>query len=354
LNRHKILWKKKSQGSTVSNTTLDDVAKAAGVSRASASRALNGSGPVSDKTRQKVMDAANRLGFVANQAAQALARSKANAIALVIPEPSTLAISDPFLGGTIIGISEAFHPTDYQMVLIIQRPDESPERATRLLRPGYVDGAVVVSHHRTGHLQSPGQKPLVPEVFVGKPWPTPEHPNPLYVDVDNVQVGKLATERLIQSGARNIACVAGPEDMTPVDARTTGWRLALEAAGLRPGPIVHHDFTLQSGVAAMREILATDPTIDGLFAQSDVLGAGAIQVMNDVGITVPDQVKLVAVDDSEIALSTTPRLTSVTNPSRTLALEAARLLLEVLDNGTDPDTQSPVIIEPRLVVRQSA
>jgi DNA-binding LacI/PurR family transcriptional regulator len=334
--------------------TLDDVAKVAGVSRASASRALSGSGPASQRMRERVHAAAEKLGFVANPAAQALARSKANAIALVIPEPSTLAISDPFLGGIIIGMSEAFHPTDYQMLLIIMRPDESPERTMRLMRPGYVDGAIVVSHHRSGHLQRPDDAVRIPTVYVGRPWPSPEDPNPLYVDVNNEQTGRIATQRLIDAGAKRIACVAGPEDMTPVQARTKGWLDAIERAGLEPGPLCHQAFTLEGGVTAMREVLQADPHIDAVFAQSDVLGAGSIQVLTARGIPVPDQVRMVSVDDSDIALSTTPRLTSVTNPSRRLAVEAARLLLSVLDSGDDPTNLEPVIIEPALVERQSA
>lgn len=333
--------------------TLDDVACAAGVSRATASRAITGSGPSSPQVRARVLAAVDELGFTPNPAARALASSKAQAVALVIPEPNSLVLADPFLTGMITGMSEAFHASDYQLILVIVRPDDEPAKALRLLRPCHVDGAVIVSHHRSGQLEQAIGDPLVPTVYVGRPWSL-GHPDVMYVDVDNYLGAELATRRMLERGATHIGCVAGPCDMTPVQDRTEGWRTALHSAGVEPGPIAHAPFTLAGGTDAMRRILCDNPIgLDGVFVQSDLMAVGAIQALSEAGLTAGEDVLLVGVDDSEFARSTSPKLTTVTNPAAELSLRACRMLLKVIDSGADPGDLPPEIITPTLIIRES-
>ena len=374
----------------MTRVTLDDVAGVAGVSRATASRALTGSGSVSQATREKVQAAAGRLAFTPHQAARALASSQTQAIALVIPEPDAFVLADPFLSGVIMGVSETFHATRYQMILVIARPDDPVTKVSRVLRPDYVDGAIVVSQHGTGHLSRVIAANEVPVVFVGRPWDeavspaapgtgpepgggadAPDAPparavaaepgdgvtraasTRWYVDVDNRRVGQLATRHLVARGARRIACIAGPADMTPVQDRSRGWRETLEAAGLEPGPVTHAPFTFRDGEASLHRILATDPAVDAIFAQSDLMAAGAMRALAAAGIAVPDQMRVVGVDDTEISRATSPTLTTVTNPAGELSCRASRMLLRVL--GRDDATAiGPEIIVPHLVVRESA
>jgi len=338
---------------TMQSVTLDDVAHAAGVSRATASRALTGSGPASAGVREKVRAAAADLGFTPNQAARALASNKAHAIALVIPESDSLVLGDPFIGGMITGVAEAFRDTDYQLILIIVRPDEPPDKASRLLRPSFVDGAIIVSHHLSGQLEQEIAAHAVPTVYVGRPWAT-DRPGVLYVDLDNIRCGALATRVLIDRGARTIACVAGPSDMAVVQDRTEGWRAALREAGLTPGPLLHAQFTVQGGATAMQRLLEDAPGIDAVFAQSDLIAAGAVRVLTQASRRVGDDVFVVGIDNSDAARTTTPRLTTMTNPPAELSLRAAKMLLRVIDEETDPALIEPEIVEPTVVRRESA
>jgi len=330
--------------------TLDDVARVAGVSRATASRALTGSGPASAAVQQRVRAVADQLGFSPNQAARALASNRAHAVALVIPEPNTLVLGDTFLGGVISGVSEAFRDTDYQLILVIVRPDDEPSKASRLLRAS-VDGAIIASHHFAGQFEQEMERQPGPLVYVGRPGSVE---SAIYVDVDNARGGYLATRRLLACGARRIACVAGPDDMSPVQDRLNGWKAALDEAGVVPGPLTHVPFTSSAGAKAMDRLLAQDATIDGVFAQSDMLAAGAVRVLQEHGRKVGRDVFVVGVDDSEVARTMTPRLSSVTNPSTELALRASRMLLQLLDDGADAAVMTPEIVEPRLVQRESA
>ncbi len=330
--------------------TLDDVARAAGVARATASRALSGSGSVSPATSERVRAAAARLNFTPHQAARALASAQAQTIALVIPEPDAIVWGDPFLSYVIKGISEACHDTKYQVLVAMAHPDDPPAKIAQVLRPGYVDGAIMVSQHGSGQLGRIIDRAEVPIVHIGRPWGSA---SPLYVDVDNWQVGHLAARHLIAAGARRVACIAGPSDMSPVHDRTAGWRQTLLAAGLTPGPLTHAPFTRQGGETSMRAILAEDPGVDAVFAQSDLMAAGAIRVLQEAGVAVPAQVRVVGVDNTELGHSTTPPLTTVTNPASDLARNACRMLLGVLD-GVDVAGVTPEITHPELVVRASA
>jgi len=297
-----------------------------------------------------VHDAADELGFSPNQAARALASNRAHAVALVIPEPNTLVLGDPFLGGVITGVSEAFRDTDYQLILVIVRPDDESSKASRLLRDS-VDGAIIASHHFMGQFEHEMEDRPGPLVYVGRPRSA--HSS-MYVDVDNAKGGYLATQQLLRRGARHVACIAGPDDMSPVQDRLTGWQSALGDAGVAPGPVAHVPFTSFDGAEAMRLLLAEDPSIDGVFAQSDMLAAGAVRVLQEHGRTVGQDMFVVGVDDSEVARTMTPRLSSVTNPSTELALRASRMLLHILDDGTDVTAIAPEIVEPSLVQRESA
>jgi DNA-binding LacI/PurR family transcriptional regulator len=275
-----------------------------------------------------------------------LASSRTQTIALVIPEPDSLVLGDPFLSCAITGVSEAFRATDYQVVLLMVRPDEPPAKVARVLRSDYVDGAIVVSQHRSDHVAQIIADNDIPAVYVSRPWTG----SGMYVDLDNVRVGEIATRRLIDVGARRIACIAGSPDMIPVQDRTNGWHRALAQAGLTPGPMCNATFTLAGGEQCMRAILATDPQVDGVFAQSDLMAAGAIRVLRDHGIDVPGKVRVIGVDNAEVGRTTVPPLSSVTNPAAELSLRAARMLLRVIDK----EEVSPDILQPELVLRESA
>ncbi|MDR2930575.1 MAG: LacI family transcriptional regulator [Propionibacteriaceae bacterium] len=337
--------------SKVHRVTLDDVAQAAGVARATASRALTGSGPVSQTTRTRVEAAAAQLRFSPHQAARALASSQAQAIALVIPEPDAFILGDPFLSYVIMGVSEVFHDTTYQLILVIAHPDDPPTKISQVLRPGYVDGAIVVSQHGSGQIAQAIDEAEIPIVYIGRPW---SGQSLLYVDVDNRAVGHIATAHLLRQGSRRIACIAGPVDMSPVDDRTSGWRAALSAAGVEPGPLRHSPFTASGGEVSMRSILESGEPFDAVFAQSDLMAAGAVRVLTEADLDVPGQVRVVGVDDAEVGRATSPPLTSVTNPAEELARGASHMLLSILDGEMSSEQIHPQILNPRLIVRESA
>lgn len=329
--------------------TLEEVASRAGVSRSTASRAINGGFKVSPEAQAAVDAAVAELGYTPNRAARTLVTRRTDSIALVVPEPDEKVLTDPFFAGTLQGLSAAMAQTDVQLVLLIARRGEEVQRTTRYLRNGHVDGAIVVSHHRDDALEQALATSRLPCVFVGRPWAAQSGVQ--YVDVDNYLGGLRATEHLISVGCRRIATIAGPLDMAAGVDRLAGWRQALQDASLPDDAMVRGDFTSTTGAEGMERLLAAHPDLDGVFAASDLMAAGALSVLAKHGRSVPDDVKVIGFDDLGVAVSTTPSLTTMVNPVVEMSRIAGELLLEQIA-GTATSTD-PRILGAEVVVRAS-
>jgi len=334
-------------------STLEEVAARAGVSRSTASRAINGGHRVSPEALASVERAVAELAYTPNRAARSLVTRRTDSVALVIPEPDERVLTDPFFAGVLSGVTASLADSDIQVVLVIARPGQG-ERTVRYLHNGHVDGAIVVSHHSEDDLDRALTELRLPSVFVGRPLVAGEIDDSglEYVDLDNVEGGRLATQRLIQLGRRRIATIAGPQDMSAGVDRLAGWRAAMSEAGLPDDAVVLGDFTIAGGMAAARTLLAEHPDIDGLFVASDLMASGALTALAEVGRTVPDDVAVVGYDNSAIAASTTPPLTSVEQPVVAMARAAGVRLLDQLQGGAQRG--APMIFAPELVVRASA
>ena len=325
--------------------TLDEVAQTAGVSRSTASRAINGGLRVSPEAQAAVDAAVAQLGYTPNRAARSLVTRRTDSIALVVPEPDERILTDPFLSGTLRGVSAALAPTDLQLVLLIARPDEHAGRIVRYLRSGHVDGAIITSHHREDDLEGAVLASPLPAVFVGRPFTAME--DLVYVDVDNVEGGRIATQRLVDGGYRRIATISGPQDMTAGVDRLAGWRHAVRAAGLPDDAVAAGDFAAAGGAAAMEELLDRHPDIDAVFAASDLMAEGALRVLRARGKSVPGDVAVVGFDNLGVAATTSPALTTVQNPVVEMVKAATGMLLDLIAGR--PVTQSARVFAPELI-----
>ena len=332
------------------SVTLDEVARAAGVSRATASRAINGGNRVSPSARQAVDEAVRRLGYTPNHAARSLVTRRTDSVAVVVPEPDQRVFADPFFARTLSAVNRVLAERDLQLVLLLARPGEDDARLLRYLGGGHVDGVIVVSHHRSDGLADRLAELSLPATFVGRPWSSADRLS--FVDTDNVMGGRIATERLVERGCTRIGTIAGPPDMTPSLDRLEGWKAAMAAAGLAADAVVRGDFSEAGGEAAARDLLDAHPDLDGIFAASDLMAVGALKVLGERGRRVPEDVALVGYDDLGVAERSTPSLSTVSNPIGELAIRATRLLLEAIGSGTSAPMR--IIVTPTLVGRDSA
>jgi LacI family transcriptional regulator len=324
--------------------TLEMVAAAAGVSRATVSRVVNGSPTVTPEIVHAVNAAIAKLDYVPNRVARSLASRRADVIALIVPESASTVFADPFFAPVVRGAAGALGDTDYTLNLLIAS-ETRPEKTRRYLQGGNVDGALVVSHHEEDHSYV-GLGDALPMVFGGRPL-NPGLAGRHYVDVDNLEAARHATEYLIGLGRRRIATIAGRQDMPAGVDRLAGWSAALAT----PGPIEYGDFTQASGSAAMERLLDREPDLDGLFAANDQMAAGAMRVLADRGRSVPGDVAVVGFDDDSFAPTFTPPLTTVRQPSMELGASMAQVLMRLIAGDEVPQR---TIIPTELIRRASA
>ncbi len=331
--------------------TLEGVASLAGVSRATVSRVVNGSPRVSPDVRRDVEAAIERLGYVPNRAARALVTRRSESFGLVITEPSGRLFSDPFFPRVLRGISLELTARDLQLILLMPNSPADVRRTADYLSAGHVDGVVLVSLHGDDPLPRRLSEAGIPLVFVGRP---PHNVAASYVDVDNRQGARSAIEHLIAGGRRVIATIAGPSDMPPGIDRLAGYRDAIAEAGLAADARLEDqaDFTQTGGAEAMTRLLAARPDLDAVFAASDLMAAGALSVLAAAGRRVPRDVAVIGYDDSAVAMSTNPQLTSVHQPIEEMGREVARLLVAAVE-GTDRVVRR-VILATDLVKRASS
>ena len=331
---------------TAPRATIEEVAAAAGVSRSTVSRVVNGSTAVSPEALDAVKRAIAEMNYVPNRAARSLASRQTHAIALIVPEDTTRFFGDPFFAAIVAGITGALGGSDYLLNLLIAS-DDPGDKMTSFVRNGGVDGALIVSHHSSdAYIDRIAD--AVPVVFGGRAFHLRD--SDYVVDVDNVASARLATQHLIDTGRTRIATITGPLTMLAAQDRVQGFRAALAEAGLAPFAEAEGDYSESGGADAARRILAAGAP-DAIFAGSDLMARGAMGVLRAAGLRVPDDVAVVGFDDSSVALSTDPQLTTIRQPMYKQGETMAAVLLSHLAGGSPERT---TILPTELVVRGSA
>ncbi|WP_199432970.1 LacI family DNA-binding transcriptional regulator [Qaidamihabitans albus] len=334
-----------------SRPRLDHVAARAGVSRSTASRALNDDGYVSPGAREAVLAAAEELGYSPNQAARSLVTRRTGAVALVLSEPEAKVLDDPYFA---VVMRAAFHElaaVGDQLLVMFVDSREDVRSTVRFLDGGHVDGALVFAPHKGDRLPAALRDLRLPVVFGGR---TGSGDRGLYtVDFDNEAGARLAVDHLFELGRRRIATVAGPSDHPAAVARLTGWRDGLAAHHLDGDGIQEEgDFTLGGGERAMTLLLDRCPDLDAVFAASDPMAAGALRALRAAGRRVPDDVAVVGFDDHPtLAPALNPPLTSVHQDPREQVREMVAMLTRLL--GGRPVRARHRVLPVSLVRRES-
>lgn len=329
--------------------TLEVVAARAGVSRATASRVLRGATNVSNDAREAVLQAARETAYAPNRAARSLVTRRSDSVAFLVAESEDRLFNDPYFLAMLRGAHARIAAAGLQLIFVIASTDAESEQFEQFAAGGHVDGVLLLSLHGDDRLPQTLERLGVPTVLNGRPLSG--DPSLCYVDSDNLAGARMATELLIERGARRVATITGPQDMCAGQDRLAGYRAALRAAGRSEELIAAGDFSIEGGARAMRELLAAQPDLDAVFAASDLTAIGAMQVIEQAGRHVPGDVAVVGFDDIREAGLTTPALTTVHQSMEDMGRTMASMLLDRIEGHP---TESVRILPVEAVRRASA
>ncbi|HXH34018.1 MAG TPA: LacI family DNA-binding transcriptional regulator [Plantibacter sp.] len=327
--------------------TIDDVAEAAGVSRGTVSRVLNGGRWVSADAKAAVDAAIRKTGYRVNPHARSLATNRTGSVAFLLTEDHQLLFEDPNFSMLLTGAAQALAEKQLSLVLIMAGSAAEQERALAYVEAGHVDGVLLVSAHSGQRLISDIVDSKVPAIACGIPLGFQKRLG--YVAADDLEGAREMVAHLRGLGRTRVATIAGPLDTPGGVTRLEGYRLELGDA-FDERLVRHGDYGRASGETAMRELLAAEPTVDAVFVANDRMAAGAIDALKAAGRRVPEDVAVGGFDDSSIALGTDPALTTMRQPFERISAEMVRLLLQVID-GERP---AAITLPTELVVRASA
>jgi DNA-binding LacI/PurR family transcriptional regulator len=348
----------RSNGSHGQPPTLDDVARRSGVSRSTASRAINGEPGVRATVAERVHKAVAELGYVPNQAARRLVTRRSNAIAVVVAEPQNHLFVDPFFDRRLRGIRQelALHGAQ-PVLLLVEEPDDYPRVGT-FLAGGHVDGALLFALRADDPLPEMVDRLGLPAVVGGHPatGSGDRGHGYVYVDADNRGGAREAVRHLRSLGRERVATITGPLDQAAAIDRLAGYRDVLLES---PAELIAEgDFTMRGGSEAMAALLDRCPELDAVFVASDLMASGALRVLRERGRRTPEDVAVVGFDNLvPIAEATDPPLTTVHQDIEEMGRLMARVLFRRTsstpgEGGGYPLTS--VITPTRLVLRNSA
>ena len=312
--------------------TIKDIANRTGLGLATISSYLNG-GNVREKNREKIEVAIRELNFEVNEVARGLKTNRTHTIGVVIPE-----LNNIFCAEIITGMEDILRKQGYATIVCDCRTDKKLEReAVDFLYRKRVDGIINMPVDSTGaHLLqfAAAKKPII---IIDRKLPRLSCDSIL---VDNRDAAKKAVDILIENGHRQIGMITGPEDIYTAKERYQGYGMALEAAGMSidPGLVVHSDYTIRGAVAGVEQLLDAHPEITALFAANYEMTMGTMIVLNERGISIPDEMSVIGFDNREFARALHPTLTIITQPTEIIAKQAAETILQRLGQS-DTDMQ---------------
>jgi LacI family transcriptional regulator len=328
-------------------STINDVARLAGVSITTVSHVINGTRFVSEDLRKRVADAMQTLNYQPNSLARSLRMGLSKSIGLIVPD-----ISNLFFAEIARAIEDAGYQHGYSVILC--NTDDDPQKEATyvdVLRAKQVDGVIFIS---AGGISEGVNKLLeahIPMVVIDR-----EIPNIAadIVLVDNLQGGYLAARHLIETGHRRIACIAGPSDLTPSNQRLVGYQRALVEASLDCDErlVVRGDFHAETGYKAALDLLQIDPRPTAIFACNDMMAIGALHAAYALKIRVPEDLAIVGFDDIELVSYVYPPLTSMAQPKQEIGKMAVDLIMERIHFPAS--LSRTIVLQSQLILRQSS
>jgi LacI family transcriptional regulator len=326
--------------------TITEIAKIANVSKTTVSRVLNNKPDVDPSTREKILSLITEYDFQPNAFAKAISLQKSNYIGLLVPHEVEYVFSNPFYTEVMRGVSTEVDRQGYYMVTCYAHEHNYLD----IYKQKRVDGFILLSpgsfHQNIIEALSANNVPFVSTALISDEEQTP------HVDVDNKEGAVQVMEHLVALGHRRIAYISKPSLKSSQD-RFEGYREVMDRYGLsydeNSYPMVNSS-SVECGYENTQKLLALPRPPTAIFLANDVMAIGAIQAIQETGLTVPGDISVVGFDDIPLGRYLTPPLTTVRQPAFEKGLNAARILIEHLENKTP---QHSMILDVELIVRKS-
>lgn len=328
----------------MSRITIADVAREAGVSMMTVSRAINNKEGIGDATRQRVLDIIERMGYRPNTIARGLVTKHTGTLGLVVPDNA-----NPFFSEIARGVEHAAYAEGYNVFLCNTEEDKDRELdVIQSLSEKLVDGIIVCSSRLEDDTLQEALSFYSATVLINRLL---DHT--ITLRIDDIRGGQIATQHLLNGGHRVIGLIAGPKNSFSGRQRTIGYKMAMQAAGVScDADCIEHCLPMvDAGKDAAHTLLTRNPQMTALFCYNDLVAVGALKACAERGYAVPERVAIVGFDDIFLSSLVTPPLTTCRVARYDLGRQAAHMVLAQIEGQHE---RSDVLVQPELIIRASA
>lgn len=329
--------------------TIRDVAKKAGVSVGTVSRAFNNYSDISEKTRNSIFAVAEELGYKPNMASKNSENNKNFRLAMLIEDYDNGGILNPIVFETLMSFKNTATRHGYETIILSTTTDmQKTQDLSKVFNEKNLDGAFIMGikmsddyFKQLSHIEYPS---VLFDISV-------KNPKTSCVGVDNTKGAFLAVEHLINLGHKKIAFINGHRDAFVSYERLDGYYLALNRYGIAIDEdlIINSDFTSKGGEIAAEKLIDTGKDFTAVFCASDLMAVGAIETFERLELSVPEEISVIGFDDISIGQYITPKLTTIRQDREKIGESAANLLINLI-NGQSFDR---VVVSPELIIRES-
>lgn len=330
------------------SVTIKDIAKVAGVSYATVSRALNDHPEINEKTKDRVAKIAEEMGYSPNAIARGLVKNNTNMIGLLVPD-----ITNPYFPEVARGVEDYANAQGFNVFLCNTSWEEKRENVyIKALREKRVEGLIIAPVSLVSHQKIHAENLKIPVVYIGS---KSGDQNENFVILDNVKAAFIATEYLIGLGHDNIAFIGGYESSISNSDRVRGYREALKKHGREKeiNMVKSSSFKRESGYAIAFEFIKEGRMPSGILAANDIIALGVIEALENNGYSVPGDVSVIGFDDIQFASLPKINLTTVAQPKYEMGVAAAKILLHKIgcNNIDHEEMANQYVVEPELIIR---